>query len=225
LTCFPHLPIIAQKSFEEKSCAAVEKVGSPSLVFFLFFKSSINCTALWQQKCFGGIMKKFAVLVSLFALVASAAFAATDTLTLNGKVAEKLQIAFAESGPITFNLTEAGVGTISTGDIELYSNRKAYVIKISSANSWKLVSGDTLDINYSVKVDDGTTDPIVWTDITNNLSSYGTPAALTNIITATDYRTQKATFKLTFQTSPTANTFYDFDQTYTDTITLTISAT
>jgi len=179
------------------------------------------------KKVVEGIMKKFAVLfITAVIVIGSVSAAATNTLTVNGSVTQRMEIGLPllanETGTIAMTLDGTG-SEASTGNITLraWANRKSWKITFTSAHAGKLVSTGLPSIDYQFNVTPPTLSGATIGEVA--YASLLTPA----VVEATNAKTPKQgiDFTLTAKVLSQADADILYETgSYSDTITIAISA-
>ncbi len=162
-------------------------------------------------------MKKLVSVLFALALIAGSAWAASIGITVNA--ATKLEVS-VNSATWTIALDNSGTAITndSQGTLTVKSSKSAYTVTFTSSNSGTLVSGSNT-IPYKVKVDTSGWAAGVQT---NNLSSYTQLTSDKTIVFKARTPIAGKDFPIGFNIE--AYTDYYVDGAYTDTITISITA-
>ena len=173
-------------------------------------------------------MKKFAVLAIAILVAASSAFAATSqTLVVNGTVAQFINVA-ATNSPILVSLI--GDGTAGSADrsasLNVQANKLAWTVTFNSANLGLLNSSSTgVKIPYFLQA---TGSGVSGATMTNELSSPVQLTAVKKIQATALGKTPKNgvdyTLAVTVSAQAGTATLWEAATDYTDTITIDITA-
>jgi len=163
-------------------------------------------------------MKKSFLVVLIGILAASTAWGAT--IAINATVTEKLEVSVgATSWAITLDNSGTAIQNDTQGAFTVKASKSNYTVTFSSANSGTLKNG-TEAIPYKIKVDTS-----AWTEGVqiNNIGTYTQLTTQSTIVFKKKTPTAGKTFNIGFNIE--AYTEYYIDGAYTDTLSITISAT
>lgn len=163
-------------------------------------------------------MKKFAILALMVSVVVGGAFATdygTGNVVLTGRVTKTASVSITGVAGVynLLNLSSSSYSStkLKVADAAVTTNMKAWTITATSANTWKFKNSASEAVDYVLYVSDDAG------------STYAITTPTTTSITYTNNKGSNLPFGMYITYSAGGSTLTS-DDAYTDTITLTVSA-